>query len=137
MTKIDGMKNNTLNYADRERECEYEFLQRGPFWHLHTPGEGQELIFKSEDDYKFGITSSALSLQDMKASGLKLYAFAIMSNHIHNLLGGSREDCVEYFNIWKARIQRYFNGSVDLSEFKCKLTPINNLKSFRTAPDPD
>ncbi len=117
----------------REMECEGSFLQKGQFWHLFTPGNCQEIIFKNDDDFKFGMTSSAMSLTDVVASGrpLKLYAFALMSNHVHNLLCGSEEDCNEYFNLWKSRLLRYFAGKVDLSKFNCQLIPVETLKSFR------
>ncbi len=79
------------------------------------------------------MTSSAMSLHDMNASGrrLKLYAFALMSNHVHNLLCGSEEDCYEYFRLWRMRLQRYFMNGVDLSTFNCQIIPIDDLRSFR------
>ncbi len=120
-------------YLNREIECENNFLDRGQFWHLFTPGNCQEIIFMNDDDYKFGMTSSAMSLADINESGnpLKLYAFALMSNHVHNLLCGSEEACHEYFILWKARLQRYFSSKVDFSKFNCKLTQVDTLKSFR------
>ncbi len=91
------------------------------------------MIFKSEEDFKYGITSSAMSLCDVNQSGgrLKLYAFAIMSNHVHNLVCGSKEDCLQYFRIWKGRLQRYFAGTIELSKFNCNIQSIDNLQSFR------
>ncbi len=127
------MRENILNFVKREDECEQRFVQEGQFWHLYTPGMVQEMIFKSDDDFRYGITSSAMSLQEINSSGkrLKLFAFALMSNHIHNLLCGTGEDCIEYFNLWKARLKRYFLSKVDLSDFKCSLNPVESLKSFR------
>ncbi len=121
------------DYVYRERECEHEFMNHGPFWHLFTPGEFQELIFKTADDYKFGITSSALALHEVNQSGghVKLYAFAVMSNHIHELLAGTKEDCLEYFKIRKSKLMRYFAGKVDFSGFQCQLKEIKDLKAFR------
>ncbi len=121
------------DYLSKETECEKRFLEKGRFWHLCTPGNRQEIIFKNDDDYKFGMTSSAMSLHEMNRAGkqLRLYAFALMSNHIHNLLCGSEKDCLEYFKIWKMRLQRYFMNGIDLSTFDCQIIPIDNLKSFR------
>ncbi len=109
------------------------FLNSGPFWHLCTPGELQEIIFKTTDDFGYGVVSSALALSEMRASGssLKLYAFAIMSNHIHELLAGSREDCLEYFRKRRAKLIRYFAKTADLSKFICQLIEVKDLKSFR------
>ncbi len=127
------MRNTALNYVKRENSCQCYFLNEGLFWHLCTPGDVQEIIFRNEDDFKYGMTASALSLNDVNESGarIRLYAFALMSNHVHNLLCGSREACIEYFRLWKIRLQKYFMYSVDLNSFNCKLVPIENLKSFR------
>ncbi len=79
------------------------------------------------------MNASALSLFDVNSSGgsLKLFAFTLMSNHIHNLLCGSKEDCYCYFEKWKARLQRCFAGRIDLSKWKCDMKVIDNLKAFR------
>ncbi len=79
------------------------------------------------------MTSCALALYDVNSSGgsLKLFAFALMSNHIHNLLCGSEEDCISYFEKWRARLKRCFAGRIDLSKWKCNMKAVDNLKSFR------
>ncbi len=127
------MKNNINDFVNREGECEYFFSSEGPFWHLCTPGEGQPIIFRSQEDYQFAVTSSALALREVNASGkrVKIYAFAIMSNHIHELLSGAEEDCLEYFSNWKAKIFRYFNYKIDLSLFVGRLIPVPSLKVLR------
>ncbi len=124
---------NINDYVIRERDCENEFFRQGPFWHLCTPGERQEIIFKTDEDYKFGVTSSALALHEANENGhkVKLYAFAIMSNHIHELLSGSREDCLEYFRMRKAKLRRYLPADLDMETFDCQLIEIMTLKDFR------
>ncbi len=126
--------NNIINdYVNREGECEYLFSKGGPFWHMCTPGEKQEIIFKNDDDYRYGVISSALSLIDANAAGyrVKLYAFALMSNHVHEMVSGAPEDCLEYFRIRKARLRRYFAGKVDLSDFEPELFPAKDVKTLR------
>ncbi len=127
------MENAANDYLRRESECEMRFMKGGPFWHLCTPGANQEIIFKSGEDYKFGVTSSATALMEARDSGrkVKIFAFAIMSNHIHELLCGSREDCLEYFRIRKAKLKRHFFGKADFSGFECELLSIENLNAFR------
>ncbi len=121
------------DFINREMECEHNFRDKGQFWHLCTPGNCQEIIFKTDDDYRFGITSSAMSLHEINSEGgsLKIYAFALMSNHVHNLLCGPQEECNEYFRRWKGRLMRYFEGRIDFSKFKCQLIAIEDLKDFR------
>ncbi len=127
------MENTVNDYVKREWECESYFMKNGPFWHLFTPGDGQEIIFRTSDDFKYGITSMAMALLETRAAGryLKLYAFALMSNHVHVMVGGDKESCMDFFSIWKARLKRYHSGEADMSLFECKLSQAENLTSLR------
>ncbi len=127
------MENIVNDYVRREGECEAFFLENGPFWHLCTPGDGQELIFRTHEDFKFGMTSMAMSLGEARNAGwnMKIYAFALMNNHVHVMAEGADEACMEFFRIWKNRLKRYLAGGVDLALFECRLIPINNLNSLR------
>ncbi len=132
------MENNRIDISAKSAEfkCkanEYTFFNSGPYWHLCTHGEKQEIIFKNREDFKFGLNSMSASLAEMKLYGkkVKLFAFAIMSNHIHELLCGSREDCIYCFNRWKEKLRRHFSGKVDFSKFECQLIAIESLKSFK------
>ncbi len=127
------MSNFINDYVASEGFCENEFYNLGPFWHLCTPGELQEMLFKSEEDFKFGITSMAISLHEVNSSGrsVYLYAFAVMSNHVHELLSGSYDDCMEYFRIRKMKLKRYFPSDVDLTSFNCQLIQVETVNDFR------
>ncbi len=127
------MESTINDYVRREGECAVLFMDEGPFWHLCTPGDGQELIFKNHDDLRFGITSMAMALVEMRDAGwnLKLYAFALMSNHVHVMMAGANEACMDFFRTWKNRLKRYFAGGIDLSLFECQLIPVENLNSLR------
>ncbi len=114
-------------------ECERRFESLKPFWHLFTDGTNQEIIFKQGEDFRFAITSIALALHEVNSSGLKvrIYAFTIMSNHVHELVSGSKEDCYEYFRIRRGKLMRYFGAKTSLTNFKCTLKPINDIKYLR------
>ena len=121
---------NRRRYARREEECEFFFRTNGPFWHLCTPGTNQEILFISQEDYCFGVTSAAISLPE----SVSVYALAVMSNHLHDILSGRRDDCLDYFEQRKSRIKSYLSSmgrKVDLRLFKPDLIPIDNLTSFR------
>ncbi len=127
------MENVINDYARREDECETFFMKERPFWHLCTPGDRQELIFKSPEDFRFGITSMAMALVETGTAGLnmKIYAFALMSNHVHVMVAGTDEACMAFFRIWKNRLKRYFAGKIDLFLFECRLIPVGSLNSLR------
>lgn len=130
------MEKNKIDYrvafARREEECEYLFRSQGPFWHLCTPGTAQEILFSNPDEYNYGITSAAISMDD----SVKSYAIAVMSNHLHDILAGIRESCLAYFERRRKRLQIYLHHTigrkVDLSNFEADLIPIENLSALRT-----
>lgn len=108
-----------------------------PFWHLSTSGRDQDVIFENDEDYGFGLTSSALALIEVNGLGkqkVKIIAYALRDNHIHEILAGDEAHCIEYFKCRKRRLRRYFARSgraIDLSNFNCKLLPINSLEELR------
>ena len=124
-------ENEAASFVRREDYLEYEFRQKGPFWHLCTPGTNQEIIFLDEDDYKYGVTSAALSLD----GSVNLFATAVMSNHLHDILSGSEAACLAYFERRKEYLRRYCNAKgrrVDFSRFNCSLLPVESLTMLRT-----
>lgn len=74
------------------------FIKAGPYWHITTPGTSSEILFLSADDFIFAINTLALvsSLSDCR-----IIAFALMSNHIHFVLSGSKDDCLRLFFVFK------------------------------------
>ncbi len=112
-------------------ECELK--ERKGFWHLCTNGEIQADIFLSDDDFKSGMNVVALSLLDIRESGCEvtLYAFALMNNHLHELVYGSYNDCFEYFRCQKNRISRLFSTRVSFINFKCELIAVEDQNSLQ------
>lgn len=123
-------ENNRLLSARREEECEYLFHSLGPFWHLCTPGTSQEILFTSPEELGYGITSAAICLPE----GVREYAIAVMTNHLHDILSGSRERCLDFFDRREKRLRMFFRANgrkVDLSGFQPKLIPIESLSALR------
>ncbi len=120
-----------INFAQQEQNCEQSFIENGPFWHLCTPGKQTELLFKDDEDFKFAISLLAISAA---AAGCKVITFEIMSNHLHALLEGRKEDCLSLFDMFSRKLCRYFQSKrryVKLTEFQANLIPVNDLKQLR------
>lgn len=120
-----------VSFSRREDHLEYQFHSKGPYWHLCTPGTNQEILFSQDEDYRFGVSSSALSLGD----DVRVLALAVMSNHLHDILAGTEEACLGYFERRRKILKAYLaagESQPDLSGFTCKLLPIENLKALRT-----
>ena len=64
---------------------EYEFYELGPVWHLCTPGTHQCAIFRSREDYVFGMNLVALTASSFRDE-VKILTFELMSNHFHFVL---------------------------------------------------
>ena len=118
-------------FAEQEQNCGIIFSQGGPYWHLCTPGQFTELLFKTEEDYKFIMNSVAIFVA---AHPINIITFQIMSNHLHFILEGKELECRIFFEAIKKRLKRYFTLGgrfVDLQNFECEIIPINDLKTIR------
>lgn len=67
-----------LPYADAEKKCAVSFLGHGDWWHLYTPGNLTELLFRDDDDYRYVMNLMARCLAEVP--GLAVVAFEVMSN---------------------------------------------------------
>lgn len=122
------MKNS--NYHSREQECELHFLNSGPFYNANTP-ENHPIIFTKDEDYKTAM--SILALSAMSFPDVKIYAFQIMSNHIHLVACGEASLIQDFFKFFSGRLRKHFNESIDRDSFKLKLFQINDLSYLRNA----
>ncbi len=120
-----------LSFSEKENLCEFHFKEGGPYWHLTTPGNLQEILFTTEDDFRFGMSSTAICASE---TGIVLYAHTLMGNHLHDIAEGTLESCMNYMSRRRERLKRYLRlqgRDVDLSAFKCEPIPITDLRMLR------
>lgn len=123
---------NALSFSEKESICERIFISNGPYWHLYTDGTKMQNIFRCEDDFKTGMWILAASLHISK--GVKALTFELMGNHIHLILAGEREDCINAFEIFAAKLRLAFpkrQCAIDWSKFKMDILPIETLQALR------
>ena len=72
------------------------------YWHICSNSLEKGLLFKDEEDFVYGCNTLLLSL--LKYPSVKIYAYCLMNNHLHTLLGGPQEDCEAYFDAVMLRI---------------------------------
>lgn len=119
-------------FYDAECQCELVFQNNGPYYHLCTPGEQMEILFEDEADFRFAMNLVAFCTWQTK--GVIVLTFEIMKNHLHLVLSGDRARILEWFSLFKRRLQRYLldKGVVkNLSRFEASLFPIDNLETLR------
>lgn len=119
-------------FSEKERACEIAFEECGPFWHLYTDGTEMGDIFSSEEDFKLGMTLLAVCAIVSPKTGL--ITFELMSNHVHWIMLGEREDCLELFDTYKKRLKRLFTKMgrvVDWHRFQPYILEIETLRALR------
>lgn len=88
------------NYSEREEICEKLFSELGPFWHLCTSGDECTNIFTSEEDFRVGMNLMGICADMFReCSGVRIYTFILMNNHIHIILSGEQMACGKMFYI--------------------------------------
>ena len=70
--------------------CEGVFFANGPFFHIYTTPPEKDLLFVQDEDYREATNMLAFASED---SGVRILAYAIMSNHLHIILSAGRERC--------------------------------------------
>lgn len=99
-------------------------------YNANTP-ENHPVLFRTEDDYKAAMSILAISARMFPE--VTIYAFQIMSNHLHLVIGGDRAKILELHATFVERLRMYFDGKVDLSAFLLKLFDIQDLAYLRNA----
>ena len=121
-----------MTFAEKEKECERLFDSNGPFWHVYTDGNVMADIFRGEEEFKEGMM--ALAVCAVLFDKAELVTFELMNNHIHLIVRGLREGCLEFFEIFKRRLKRCFQRmgkAVDWKKFEAQILRIETLKDLR------
>ncbi|MBR5856598.1 MAG: hypothetical protein IKY70_04935 [Bacteroidales bacterium] len=85
-------------------------------------------IFCCEEEFKTGMWCLAISLYLSKE--VRVLTFELMTNHVHLILAGPRENCVKAFDLFALRLKIAFPKrlrAIDWSQFKMDILPIENL----------
>lgn len=121
MNSIKQIPGNS--FSEKERICEFIFnnavREIGPFWHICTPGDFQEIVFTKQEDFIFGVNNMAISAIE---SGIMIVTDSVMDNHIHSLAAGTAERCITFVKSFKNRLARFLAAEgrfLDLSGFCC------------------
>ena len=120
---------------DIESNCRFLFDQNGPFWHIATPGNLTEILFAKPEEYCFGVSLAALCALE---SGIKVYAFQVMSNHLHEIVGApSPQPCIDNLRLYSRKLKRWaFSRGRQLylpDSFISEPIPIENLQMLRSS----
>jgi hypothetical protein len=123
---------SALSFSEKERICENIFINNGPYWHLYTDGTKMQNIFCCEEDFKTGAWCLATALHRHKS--VRSLTFELMTNHIHLIMAGEKDECIMVFDTFEARLRQAFTKAariIDWSNFKMDIMPINDIQALR------
>ena len=121
-----------LNFSEKERICEEAFINNGPYWHAYTDGTKMQNIFCSNEDLDIGMWLLAASC--CLCDEVRLITFELMRNHIHLIMTGKREACLNLFDTFADKLKRTLTRMgriIDWSNFKADSLPIESLQALR------
>lgn len=84
-----------------------------PCFQINSKKLEKDLLFRDEEDYIYGIDTLALIL--LQFPNVVVYAFTLMSNHIHLLLGGPEQECEAYYDAVMHRLSLWLKRKYGLS----------------------
>ena len=124
---------NSVLRFEREELCSSKFNGAGPYYHLFT-SEDFPLIFTKNEEYARAI--SILALCTLASRGIELYAFCLMSNHLHLLLSGDEKSLQDFCALLRKYLSRLFADvnptlSKQLEEWEISTKEVTTLQQFR------
>ncbi|MBR3406925.1 MAG: hypothetical protein IKG92_08500 [Bacteroidales bacterium] len=115
-----------------ESPAETAFLRMTPSYHMYTKALESDVFFNSDDERAIAVNYMAISVME---TGCTMLAYAIMTNHFHFVLAGSKERCVSFYERFKQLMDNYFahheRGHL-MKSVTCGITPIKNLQQMQT-----
>ena len=128
------MSNWKKEYYQIAATCESRFAELGQCWHLCTDGKKTDILFPDDNAYVFGMNLMGLCADRCKDK-VRIYTFILMSNHIHIIIGGSSNDCLNFFELYRTRLKKYLAPKKNGIRFKGfdtpKMIPITDVKMLR------
>lgn len=115
------------NFSESERHCQMSFSMCGEVYHAYTSGREMPVLLTSVDDLAFTmnvIAYAAFTFRD----AIKIVAFAVMNNHFHFVLAGSRTDISDFFRFIVKKLKRTIPGAGEMTLY---FKPISDLGAMR------
>lgn len=81
-------------------------MSMNDFWLVSTEHLEDRLWFKDEEDFKSGMNHVAILAATSPA---QIMAFVLMSNHVHFVVGGSKDEALDFVTRFKKRYSQYYS----------------------------
>lgn len=110
------------------------FLDGKHIWHICTPGENQCVIFRNSEDFRQGMNIVGVSASEFRDS-VNILTFELMSNHVHFVVQGNKEDIESFFKFFRLKLRRILlrqNRVSDLTGFDYSLHLVDSENYLRS-----
>lgn len=84
------------------------------FFHVCTDGNYLDWLFKDDEDFKAGVNRIAIC---SLSSGVEVYAFTLMDNHVHLVLMGTMPMCKRFICEYKLLTGKWISKKYNLPQY--------------------
>ncbi len=112
-----------------EKFADVEYGEEQMVWHLCTPGNWPGVLFKSREDFVYGMNMVAVAAYNSRY--VKIFTFQLMSNHLHFVILGAETDVMEFYSVLKRYMLRLWNNNAGEAQVRLlvpKLFPVEDRK---------
>ena len=114
-----------------EREREERFRETGPYYHVYTAPVQDRVLISPGEILDVAILYMAIAARE---AGVTVLVYAVMSNHFHWILRGSRGKCQEFFEQFRHLLDIYLarHSKINIvKSIQAGYTEITTPKQFR------
>lgn len=121
----------TKSFFNKEESCKAAFEKKAPYYHLCTP-ENHQVLFHFREDYQQCINTIGLCTKLFP--DISILTFQIMTNHIHLVLSGNKEQIGDFFAEIMKILKKFYSKTGRQSYFdgmKATIIQIEDLENLR------
>lgn len=99
---------------------------------MFTDGNLSQTLFCNTEDFIFAM--NLIGFCACHFPDVHIYTFELMNNHLHFILKSDKMRAMQFFDMIKTRLQRYYiknSRCVDLKRFQCEFVSIESLGTLR------
>ena len=104
------------------------------FYHICTNGLSRNLMFRCREDFVSGMNSIPVC---SASTGIKIYAFCLMDNHVHFIARGTEACCTDFIRLYKrlrsSWIGSRYNERLPLKDADISLKHIDSAEYLLTS----
>lgn len=102
-------------------------------WHLCTPGDSSGILFRTREDYIYGMNMVGIAAAKFM-DRVAVYTFQLMSNHLHFVIEGNKDNAQAFYHDLIQRLRRYLirqNREFEIHNIRYSIFKVNDIGYLR------